>query len=272
MPGRFTFQVQSHLARLDGYLYGGTAIAASMVSAEELTGRETVWMTTLFVATAPPGETVSIHAEILAAGRRTNQVRVTGIDGAGATMFASLGTTGHRRQGGIEGVFESMPEVTSPDDSPVLDGLFAKVMQNAGYDQMPPLPQKASFLSTMEMRDPEVRSHPDDGPGRLCVWVRRRDRRPITPAMVAYMADVVPLSVAHAAGVVAGGVSLDNSIRVGSHTDTEWVLLDLRPHMATGDYGHGVVHAWSEQGGLLATAGQSASMKNFDMDNLPWEQ
>jgi acyl-CoA thioesterase len=268
--GRFTFSVDNHLARMDGHLYGGTAIAVSMVAAELSTDRATVWMTTQFVATAPPSEQISVRAEVLASGRRANQVRVTGTDSSGETMFASLGTTGLRQEHGLEGVFEAMPTVSAPGDSEMMQSLFTGVLRNAGYPDAPPMPEGIGFGTVIEFRDPVVEVHPDPGPGRMCVWVRRKDREPVTPAMVAYMADMVPLSVAHACGVVAGGISLDNSIRVGSFVECEWVLLDLRPHMVSGDYGHGAVHAWSEGGQLLATASQSASMLRFDMDNSPW--
>lgn len=268
--GRFGFSVDNHLARMDGYLYGGTAIAVSMVTAELLTERATVWMTTQFVATAPPNAHISVLGEVLASGRRTSQVRVTGTDSNGETMFASLGATGHRKERGLEGAFEAMPTVSAPGDSKVMQSLFEGVLRNAGYPDVPPMPDDLGFASVIEFREPVVELHPDPGPGRLCVWVRRRDRQSVSPAMVAYMADMVPLSVAHACDVVAGGISLDNSIRVGSFVESEWVLLDLRPHMVSGDYGHGAVHAWSEGGTLLATASQSASMMHFDMDNSPW--
>ena len=68
------------------------------------------------------------------------------------------------------------------------------------------------------------------------------------------------------------GTSLDNSIRVGEFVDTEWVLLDLRPHLAAGDYGHGTVHVWSEDRRLLATASQTASMMRFDPADPPWRR
>lgn len=268
--GRFAFSVDNHLARMDGHLYGGTAIAVSMVAAELLTDCAAVWMTTQFVATAPPNEPISVSAEVLASGRRANQVRVTGTDSSGQTMFASLGTTGVRQEQGLEGVFEAMPTVSAPGDSETMQNLFVGVLRNAGYEDVPPMPEGIGFVTVIEFREPVVESHPDPGPGRLCVWVRRRDREPVTPAMVAYMADMVPLSVVHACGVVGGGISLDNSIRVGSFVESEWVLLDLRPHMVSGDYGHGAVHAWSEGGRLLATASQSASMVRFDMENAPW--
>ena len=81
---------------------------------------------------------------------------------------------------------------------------------------------------------------------------------------------MVPLSVAHGAGLVAGGISLDNTIRVGAFEPTEWVLVDLRAHFAAGGYGHGAAQLWSESGRLLGTASQTASMFEFDLANAPW--
>jgi acyl-CoA thioesterase len=267
-PGRFHFRVVNHLSRLDGHLYGGTAIAVSIAAAEIVSERPAVWMTTQFVATAPPGAEVVVHAEVLAPGRRTNQVRVTGTSPDGDVMFASLGATGHPRPG-LEGVYENPPVVDPPDAAPPWGGPLAGRAELAGIEPQP-FPVDVGFSASIEFREPALHEHPDPGPGRSCLWVRRRDRRPVTPALVAFMADMVPLSISHAAGVVAGGISLDNTIRIGSFVDTEWALLDLRPHLAAGDYGHGAAHVWSESGHLLATAGQSASMFRFDPSSVPW--
>jgi acyl-CoA thioesterase len=126
------------------------------------------------------------------------------------------------------------------------------------------------FITVVEMRHAPVTAHPDAGRGRVCLWVRRKDGTPITPALAAYLADMVPMSIARACGVVAGGTSLDNTIRIGSFVESEWVLIDLRPHLAVGDYGHGAAHVWSEDGHLMATASQTASMLHFDIANPPW--
>jgi acyl-CoA thioesterase-2 len=268
-PGRFAFEVQNHLARLDGHLYGGTAIAVSIAAAELVSQRTALWMTTQFVATAPPRSTVSVHAEVLAPGRRTNQVRVTGTDDEGRTMFASLGATGHHKEGGLQGVFERPPVVDRPEDSEHWTNPVVGVLRNAGHDgELPGLPDDAGFGAAIEFRGPAVHEHPDPGPGRICLWIRRKDGVPVTAALAAFMADFMPLSIAHACGAMAGGVSLDNTIRIGTVEPTEWVLLDLRPHLAVGGYGHGAVQIWTEHGHLLATASQSASMSEIDLEHL----
>ncbi|MEZ5382463.1 MAG: thioesterase family protein [Microthrixaceae bacterium] len=269
-PGGFGFVVEDHLARMDGRLYGGTAIAVSIAAAELVTQRSPLWMTTQFVATAPADERVSVLAEVLAAGRRTSQVRVTGTNADGDIMFASLGATGIPQPSGLHGVFERAPSVEPPDDSVPWTSPIHGMLLLAGIEaQIPELPD-FGFTSAIDIRHPAIVEHPDPGPGRVCLWIRRRDRVPISPAVAAYLADMVPMSVAHALGALAGGLSLDNTIRIGPFVDTEWVLVDLRPHLAMGDYGHGAAHLWSESGALLATASQSASMFQF-AEAFPWK-
>jgi acyl-CoA thioesterase len=273
-PGRYGFVVQDHLARLDGQLYGGTAIAVSIAASELLSEGAAVWMTTQFVATAPADAEISVHAEALASGHRTSQVRVTGTDASGVVMFASLGAVGHLRPDGLTGSFENAPVVSSPEDSTPRGGPFGVMLRNAGIELQPSmLPPHTGFSTVVEYREPDVSEHPDPGPGRICMWVRRRDGVPVTRATMAFFADMVPLSVAHGLRVVGGGVSLDNTIRLGSFAEpTEWVLIDLRPHLAAGGYGHGAAHIWDERGHLLATASQSASMRAFDIGEAPWRQ
>ncbi|MEZ5136621.1 MAG: thioesterase family protein [Acidimicrobiales bacterium] len=267
-PGRFRFEVVEHLTRLDGKLYGGTAIAASVAAAVQTTDRSPLWMTTQFVSTVELGATVDLHAEVLAGGRRTNQVRVTGTSAAGEVIFASLGATGIHRPDGLTGAFERMPTVDPPEDAERWDSPITGLIRAAGFGDIPIPEATRGFGTALEMREPQVHEHPDQGPGRICLWVRRRDGEASSPGILAYVADVVPMGVAHAMGVVAGGTSLDNTIRFGPAAASEWLLLDVRPHLAISGYGHGIAHVWSGDGELLATASQTASMLQFDVSAL----
>ncbi len=268
-PGRYRFTVADHLTRLDGRLYGGTAIAVSVAAAQLVSDRSALWMTTQFVSTVEEGAEVDVLAEVLAAGKRTNQVRVTATAAGGEVIFASLGATGRPRPAGdLDGVFEQCPTVAPPDDALRWTSPFTGMAEAAGLPDITLPGGPSGFAVAIEMREPEVLRHPEPGPGRTCLWVRRRDGVPITPAVAAYLADMVPMSLCRALGVIALGTSLDNTIRVGSFVETEWLLLDLRPHLATGGYGHGVAHVWSEDGHLLATASQTASLSPVDAEAL----
>lgn len=169
-PGHFHFTVENHLARLDGLLYGGTAIAVSIATAEALTNRSPLWMTTQFIATAPANERISVHTEVLAPGRRTNQVRVTGTDAAGDIMFASLGATGHHKESGLAGTFDQAPTVSPPERSEPWPNPFVAVVRNAGIEaDFSNFPTDLGFNAALDFREPTVEAHPDPGPGRMCV-------------------------------------------------------------------------------------------------------
>jgi len=268
-PGTFDVTVVNHLARIDGQLYGGSAIGMSVAAAEALTERPALWMTTQYVSTVATGHQISLKTEVLAGGRRTNQIRVTGTSEAGDVVFASLGATGLHRPDGLTGEFERMPKVTDPEASERWASPISGLARSAGIPELPEADRLKGFSGAVEFRGPELLDHPDPGPGRSCMWIRRRDGATVTPAVAVYLADMVPMSLAAALGVIARGMSLDNTIRFGSFVDTEWILLDLRPHLAVGGYGHGIAHVWSETGHLLATASQTASLAVFDASELP---
>ncbi len=252
--GRFAFDVTSRLARADERLYGGAAVALSVAAAAAETGRDALWVTTQFVSTAMLGRTVDLQVEVLAAGRRTSQVRVTATTDDGV-VFASLGACGVLRPDGLAGTFEERPQVSRPDEGPL-------GFQPSGRDG------ESGWHTAVEVRIAEIHSHPDPGPGRVCLWLRRSDRGPVTPALAGYLADLVPLSIVRGCGVTGAGTSLDNTIRIGAAAETEWILLDLRPNLAVGSYGHGIANVWTEDGRLLAVASQTASLMELDFDPL----
>ena len=71
----------------------------------------------------------------------------------------------------------------------------------------------------------------------------------------------MPFGIGQALGLMGGGNSLDNTLRVYRLAPTEWVLLDIRIHAVAHGFGHGVVHLWSQDGNLLATASQSTIVR-----------
>jgi acyl-CoA thioesterase len=132
---------------------------------------------------------------------------------------------------------------------------------------MPATLGEDSWAKHIEMKDAELRA---PGP-TVAFWARRRDGGPVTPAVLAFVADFVPLSVARAAGKMGAGASLDNSMRFkGGVANTEWVLVELLGEVANGGFGHGSLRAWTEDGELIATGSQSASMRYlFDEGEAP---
>ena len=250
-PSRSSFLLEPPLLRHDGTLYGGTAIAASILAMEHATKRGVLWVTTQFVAPSPSGHVLELQCDTLAAGKRIAQVRVTAtLDGA--VQFASLGSTGLPRPDGLEGQFETMPVVAPPEDSPTL------VPGPPGAVETPDEP---TFRRMCEYRETEIADTPRRGDGTVAFWSRFKDGRPMTPAGVAFCADMVPLSIARGAGKLGAGTSLDNSLRFAAiPPGTEWVLLELQGNMASAGYGHGTVRVWTPHGVQIATGSQTASM------------
>src|SRR5262249_15717143 len=104
----------------------------------------------------------------------------------------------------------------------------------------------------------------------VAMWTRFRSGRPMSPAQIAFAADMIPIAIARGAGKMGAGTSLDNSMRFSSGSDTEWVLLELQGNMASGGYGHGVVRVGSQSGKLVAVGSQTASMiYMFDEGEMP---
>lgn len=244
-----SFVLEPRLQRHDGALYGGTAIAASICAMEAASQREVLWATTQFVAPAPGGSTIEMRAETLASGRRTAQLRVTAtIDGE--VMFASLGSTGTPRPDGLAGQFESPPLVTPPEES----------VERMPVPPRAEAPVEVGWQRECEHRVAEILSTDRTASGTMAMWTRFRNPAPMTPARIAFSADMVPVAIARGAGRMGAGTSLDNSMRFAGRSDTEWVLLELQGNMASGGYGHGLVRVWSQSGRLLAVGSQTASM------------
>jgi acyl-CoA thioesterase len=252
-PGRASFELTRPLARFDGKLFGGTAIAAAVALAEVETGRPALWTTVQFIAgDTTLGDRFHCTTEVLAEGRSAAQVRVTArVDGR--EVFCALGATAHRKIGRVEAAFERFPAVPPPE---------------AAAPFQLPIPAALQAEASKARRNIEMRSAPplegSTAPaGHLTLWARVPGHV-ATPAVQAYLADMVPLSIARAAQRAGGGTSIDNSMRFAGAEADEWILLELDPHLASGGYGHGGLLVWSPEGELLATGGQTASLLLFD--------
>jgi acyl-CoA thioesterase len=240
------FVLTPDIARHDGALYGGTGAAAAVMLMEAATQRDALWVVTQFVAQAGLGDQIDVEARTLAAGKRIAQLEVVArMDDR--VIFTALGATAHPRPDGLTGQYHEMPHAAPPDDSlPLQHGFRASEVRELG------------FTRNLEFREAIL-----DEPSThaMALWARLTPpRQDITPAGIAYLADMVPGAIARAAGKVGGGFSLDNALRFAAMQPTEWVLLHLKGDVATHGYGHGSFTAWSSEGALLATGSQTASM------------
>ena len=242
--GRWSFELTPTLTRFDGKFYGGTGIAVTVATMEAESGRGAVYATVQFAGSADVGDRIDCHVEVLARGRRTSQLRMTAtVDGR--IVLAAVGATGDPRPGPVTAQFGSMPDVPGPDDT-------------APWRPDVPFPIRTDVPSWLTIS--ELRGTP--GP-QHALWARMRDMTQ-TRATLGFLADMVPSAVIRGAGRQGGGTSLDNSMRFGPAPDTEWILVDFDPYLATGGYAHGAARLWSPDGTLLGVASQTASIFLFD--------
>ena len=252
--GSGRFELVPGLARHDGALYGGTGLAVSVAAFEAATQRDVLWCSTQFVSQPYLGDVVEWEVERLAVGKRAAQLLLRATS-KGRTAFVAIGSTGVAADDGLTGQYVAMPAVGGAEASP------------PRLRAMPVEPDANSWWRHIEMRDaPRL----GEGP-TVAFWARRRDGGAVTPAVLAFVADMVPLAVARAAGKMGAGSSLDNSMRFhGGVADTEWVLIELLGELARGGFGHGSLRVWTEDGQLIATGSQSASMRYlFDEGEAP---
>jgi acyl-CoA thioesterase len=258
--GTARFTIGPGLVRHDGALYGGTGLAVSVAVMEAVTQRDALWATTQFVSQPMLGTEVVVTAERLAIGKKAAQVQVRATAGDDV-VFVAVGSTGLPIEGGLTGQYVEMPRVAGPDDA-------VPWMRSAG---MPQVEVGESWGTRVDMREAAVLD--DDGPS-VALWTRMRNGQPTTPAVLAFVSDMVPVGVARSAGKLGAGSSLDNSLRFhGGVTEAEWLLLELRGELARGGFGHGTVRVWTDDGRLVATGSQSASMRYLfsegETPNLP---
>ena len=102
------------------------------------------------------------------------------------------------------------------------------------------------------------------GDGRSSLWCHVDDLD-TGVGVLAIIGDYVPFGISQALGHKVHGNSLDNTLRVvDASAFTPWVLADVRIHAVARGFAHGLVHLWSEDGRLLATASQSAIVRPWD--------
>jgi acyl-CoA thioesterase len=252
---RGSFELAPGLCRFDGALYGGTGVAATVMAMEAATQRDALWVVTQFVAQTRVGARIDWEVQTLAPGHRVSQLSVVAREN-NSVLFCGLGATADPRPDGLDGQYIAMPTVTPPGDSPpLLHGPGTPALRDKGFNR------------NLEYREAELLGDHDGA--SVGLWARRTDGQPLTRVGLAYLADMVPMAVARAAGKLGAGFSLDNALRFATiPPNTEWVLLDLRGEVASLGYGHGSFTAWTTDGLLVATGSQSATMKAvFDLDD-----
>jgi len=251
-PHAWRLPVVPGLSTGGGFLFGGCGLAAAIESMERTTGRPCVWATAQYLSHARPPSVLDIAVTEAVVGSSVTQARAVArvADDEILTVNAALG----RRSVEADGEWAVRPEVPPPAACPTRDLSFRH------HD-------KETVMTRIEVRlasgrqEAEIDGTP--GTGRFALWARVPEGMAMSAAALAVLGDYVPSGIRQATGRTMGGTSLDNTLRVVRLVDTEWVLLDIRIHAVAHGFGHGLVHQWAEDGTLLATASQSALLREW---------
>lgn len=254
-PMRFRLVARTALCTPFGFLYGGSGIAASVEAAEQASGRPLQWITTQFIGAPLPDDVIDLRVELLAHGKATTQSQVfatvTDADGTTRPVFTSLAAHTNR-PGGDATSFSRMPDVPPPDECSSMTEPFAAIAPGSFFDHL----ERRLAVGRIALDAVD-----DPHPGPLGLWCRIPDHQIGTAATQAFVADIVPLAVCAALGVVPGGTSLDNTVRIVEPAPSEWVLLDIRAEGFHRGVGHGSLNLWSEDGRLLGVAQQTCLIR-----------
>jgi acyl-CoA thioesterase len=247
-PHRWVLPVVPGISTGGNFLFGGCGLGAAIAAMEATTERECVWATAQYLSYANPPEMMDVDVTIAIAGHQMTQARAVGhvVDREILTVNAALG----HRPLDAHGQWSQMPVVPPPDDCP---------------PRQFRAPQEDSIMQRLDVRLADARDFRSldgtPGTGKCSLWARMPDVLEMSAAALAILGDYVPFGVGQALGEMAGGNSLDNTLRVVRLVPTEWVLVDIHVHAVERGFGHGLVHLWADDGTLLATASQSCIVR-----------
>ncbi len=253
-PHRWYLPVTEGIATRGHFLFGGCGLGASVAALERTTGRPLVWATAQYLSFAMVDDVVDLDVKVSVAGHATTQARLVAHVGEREilTVNAALGSKEHPARG----QYVDMPGVSDPGDCP---------------PRPPRVEDERSIMTRLDMRlakgsqwdELDGNPQPD---GRSALWVRLPDDDgsplELSAATLAILGDYVPFGISQSQGIWWPSNSLDNTIRVVSLEETEWVLVDVRVEGIHGGFGHGTVYLWSRAGTLLAAASQSALLRS----------
>lgn len=248
-PFRWSMRVTPGLCTHGGFLFGGSALGAAISALEGTAGRPCIWATAQYLSYAKPDQVLDIDVTVAVEGHQITQARAVCHVGRREilTVNAALGD----RPGMPTGQWEQMPDVPPP---------------HACRTRPHRLPVEGTIGERLEQRMVKGRRLENldgtPGDGQVLMWARIPDViEGVDASALAVLGDFVPMGVGQSLGVLGGGNSLDNTLRVVHLVPTEWVLLDIRVHAVERGFGHGLVHMFAEDGTLLATASQSCIVR-----------
>ena len=253
-PHRWYLPIEMGIATGGRFMFGGCGLGAAIVAMERVLDRRVAWATAQYLSYAMVDEVMDLDVTIASNGHFTSQARVVARvgDREVLTVNAGLGS----RPSPVDRSWGSPPDVPKPDDCPerrgrfdddrfagsIMDRLDMRLAAGAQWDEFP---------------------GPGTPTGESALWIRMPEIE-MSAAALAVLGDYVPYGIAQALGHWTRSNSLDNTLRIIRVVPTEWVLLDIAVHGVADGFGHGRVHLWAEDATHLATASQTAIVREIE--------
>ena len=253
---RFQWAPPRSVSTPTGSIAGGALLGVATNVLKTMTGRAPLWCTAQFVSLPAWSETVNIYADVLARGRSVSQARCTLIVddqlvalvlGAAANLSAPSGAAVVRP-----------PRVPAAEHCVVCP--FLDLVGDGATKDMSSVVELRLARGSGTVRTGRT-SRP--GRGRVALWVRvgQAGSRRFDSATLAFVGDLALIVLSDALGTLAGGASLDNSVRFGPLSSGEWLLLDAKLIQFAEGVGHIRGDIWSDDGALLASVTQSCIVR-----------
>ena len=247
-PHRWYLPVSAGIATGAQFLFGGCGLAAAIEAMERVLERDVVWATAQYLSYATVGEVVDLDVTVATTGHYTSQARVVAHVGDREILTVNAGL-GERP--GDDRQWDTPIDVPPPEQCPerqIRPGMAGSLMHRLDM-------RLARGSQWDDLRPDAV---PD---GRSALWVRLPEIE-MSAAALAILGDYVPYGISQALGRWMRSNSLDNTMRIQRVVPTDWVLLDIAVHGVHRGFGHGRVHQWNHDGVLLATASQTAIVRD----------
>ncbi len=231
------------------FLFGGAGMSAAIRAMEQTCQRPVIWATAQYLSFARTDSIVDFDVREVTRGNTISQVRVAAHIGDQEILTVNA-ALGYRE--GASDQWRKAPAVPPPDEcQPVKHWRGGGESIHARFE---------TRLASGRYPSQKIEGGRSDD-GRLVTWVRSRQGLVATSDLLAVIADFVPQATSHALGYHAGGNSLDNTVRFGRITPTDWILCDIRIEAIENAITHGSIHLFSPDGVLMATCSQSLILR-----------
>lgn len=237
-----------------GALHGGSAFGATIEAMVATTGRPAIWITAQYVAHASAGAALDVVIDAPAAGHRVTQARAKMLH-SDEEVLSAFGAFGSR-EFAFEHTWARPPEVPPPSEC---------APREVGTETLLGLWQSRIARGRTPAALDGTR-----GTGHSASWYRLPDGfRDVTAGDLAVIGDFTTLELHDALGVVVAANSLDNTLRVASLSESEWVLLDAQVSMVANGFASVTAHLWSDSRALLGVASQTLVVRSAGPDGSP---